>query len=61
VGFVHEFSLPREKVKRVLAAFVLIYLVIWVTQLIQLTSRKETFRMKATPESLDILEKEFKD
>lgn len=59
VGFCHEFMLPRERIKKLLAIFVLVYLVIWIAQLIQLTSRKETFRMKATPESLDILEKEL--
>jgi hypothetical protein len=59
VGFCHEFALPREKVKKLLAIFVLVYLVIWISQLIQLTSRKENFRMKATPESLDILEKDM--
>lgn len=59
VGLIEEFKLPREKVKKLIGAMLLIYIIIWVVQLIDTSTRHQIFRMKATPESLDILEKEL--
>jgi hypothetical protein len=59
VGFVENFSLDRKKVRKLLAGLMVIYAVVWTFQLVRSTSRHENMRIRATPESLDILEKEL--
>lgn len=59
VGFIDNFQLPKPKVIRLMGALFTMYLVIWVANSIRMGKEQEAFRGKATPESMDILEKEF--
>lgn len=59
VGFVDNFHLDRAKVSKMLVGIMAIYAIFWAIQLVRLTSKHERLRIKATPESLDILEKEL--
>ncbi len=59
VGFVDNFHLDRRKVRNVLIGLMIGYIVFWIFQIIRMTSRHDSMRLKATPESLDILEKEL--
>ena len=59
VGFVDNFYLDRTKIRKLLFGLMLVYIVCWAYQMIGTTNRHERMREKATPESLDILEKEL--
>ncbi len=59
VGFVSNFQLPQRKLRDLLIGMLIVYALFWVVMLIGNTSKHKTMRMKATPESLDILEKEL--
>jgi hypothetical protein len=59
VGFVSNFHLDRMKVRNILGGLVLIYIVCWAVQMVTFSNKHERLREKATPESLDILEKEL--
>lgn len=59
VGFVDNFRLPKKAVTKLIAGLFLIYVIIWIFSTINFQQKKEEFRMKALPESLDILEKEL--
>lgn len=61
VAFVDTFYLERVKARNLLAAIMAIYLAGWVTQMLQSRKASKSMHLKATPASLDILEKEFKD
>lgn len=60
VGFTDVFQLDRKRTRNLLAGILAIYLLFWAVSLVRTTTRFERQRMKATPESLDILEKELK-
>lgn len=60
IGFVENFSIERQKAQKLLIAIGVIYTLFWGFQLFNSTSKHERMRLKATPESLDILEKELK-
>lgn len=60
VAFVDNFALPKQQVLRLLGALISIYFIIWIFNVLQNDKAKSAFREKATPESFDILEKEFK-
>ncbi len=59
VAFVEVFQMDRRKVRNLLGAMMIIYTVFWAAQLVRTSSKHQSLRMKATPESLDILEKEL--
>jgi hypothetical protein len=59
VGFTDNFHLERPRIKKLLIGLTLLYAVSWAVALVRTTSRHERMRLKATPESLDILEKEL--
>ncbi len=59
VGFVDNFNLERKKVRNLLIGLAVLYALSLAFQILRTTSRHEHMRMKATPESLDILEKEL--
>ncbi|MBX3022384.1 MAG: hypothetical protein KF799_11990 [Bdellovibrionales bacterium] len=61
VGFVSNFYLDRMKVRNLLGALLIIYAAMWAVQIFKSNSRHNLMREKATPESLDILEKELND
>ena len=60
VGFTENFHLERAKVKKMLVGLGAIYALFWATQFVSYSNKHDRMRMKATPESLDILEKELK-
>lgn len=59
VGFVHNFQLERKKLKKLFAGLIVLFAAWWAFQFVGSTVRRDTLRQKATPESLDILEKEL--
>ncbi len=61
VGFVSNFQLPQRKLRNVLISFFAAYAIFWAFTLIGNNNRHKSMRMKATPESLDILEKELNE
>ncbi len=60
IGFVANFKLPEKHVRNVIAALLAIYTVYWLLVLINNTRSHKSMRLRATPESLDILERELK-
>jgi hypothetical protein len=61
VGFSYNYGLPIKKVRNLLFGLFLTYAAILLVQMISWRGGKEKLRVRATPESLDILEKELKD
>jgi hypothetical protein len=59
IAFVDVFQMERQKTKKMLIGLMALYTIFWATQLVTYTSKHKTLRQKATPESLDILEKEL--
>lgn len=59
VGCIDNFALEPVKIRKLLAIIMVTYAVLWVAQMIGKSTRHERLREKATPESLDILEKEL--
>lgn len=60
IGFTDNFHLDRVKVKKLLIGLGVVYAIFWATQFISYSNKHDRMRLKATPESLDILEKELK-
>jgi len=58
-GFVHNFTLEPRKLRHLFTALFAIYVLWWAVQLFKVNYRHESLKIKATPESLDILEKEL--
>ncbi len=61
VGFSANFGLDRKKVGRLMGAMFGIYLVFWIFSSINLGKSHREYRQKATPESLEILERELRE
>jgi hypothetical protein len=61
LGFSYNFQLPIYKVRNLIIGIFLLYAFMMAFQLVSLRGGKENLRIRATPESLDILEKELKD
>lgn len=61
VGFAENFSLDRTKLMKVLSALYLAVFVFWIISTLQTSQRRQEFRNLATPESLDLLEKEMRN
>ncbi len=61
VGFSSNFDLPVKKVRNLIFGLFLAYSAILIVQMISWQGGKEKLRVRATPESLDILEKELKE
>lgn len=59
IGFTDNFHLERARIKKLLIGLTLLYVLFWALALVRTTSRHQGMRLKATPESLDILEKEL--
>jgi len=60
VGFTENFHLERVKLRQLLVGIGVVYAIFWASQLVSYSTKHERLRLKATPESLDILEKELK-
>lgn len=61
VGFVDNYQIPARPLRNILAAIFAIHVLYWGFLQINSTSKHKSMRQRATPESLDILEKELKD
>lgn len=61
VGFSHNFEFPIKKVRNLIFGLFTAYAILMVAQLLSTRGNRENLRLRATPESLDILEKELKD
>lgn len=59
IGFQHNFYLDKNKLRKLLGVILAAFAIFWLVQFIGYTSRHQSLKMKATPESLDILEKEL--
>lgn len=59
VGFVDSLGQDRRTMVRLLAGIYAVFVIFWITNAISHRRQVEVFRDKATPESLDILEKEL--
>jgi hypothetical protein len=60
IGFTDNFQLERQKVKKMLIGLGAVYALFWAAQFVSYSNKHDRMRLKATPESLDILEKELK-
>lgn len=60
VGFIENFKLPRKPILRLMAALFIIYLFMWILGSIQSYRSQSELRDRSMPESLDILEREFR-
>lgn len=58
-GFVFNYTLDSRKLKRLFVALFAVYLLWWAVQIYKISYRRDSLKIKATPESLDILEKEL--
>ena len=58
-GLVSNFGLERVRVRVLLASLMALYFLTWGVTLFTVHQRREHLRVKATPESLDILEHEI--
>ncbi len=61
VGFVHNLGQDRKSTFRMLSGIFAFLVVIWIFNSISQRRSIDAYREQATPESLDILEKELKD
>ena len=61
VGFVHNLGQDRRSVFRLLAGIYAFLVVVWIFNSISERRSIEVYRDQATPESLDILERELRD
>ncbi len=59
-GFVSNFQIPQKKLRNLLLGMLAIYALYWCFLLFNGTAKHKSLRQKATPESLDILERELK-
>ncbi len=59
VGFVDRLRAPVKPLRNILLGLMAIHVLYWGFQQVQTSTKHKTLRQKATPESLDILEKEL--
>lgn len=59
IGFVHNFTLNPAKLRKMFIGLFMVFVLWWAVQFLKLTYRQDSLKVKATPESLDILEKEL--
>jgi hypothetical protein len=59
VGFIHNLGQDRKKMIKLLVGMYTLFVIFWISSAINHRREVEVFRDKATPESLDILEKEL--
>lgn len=61
VGFVDNFQIPSRPLRKILIAILSVHVLYWGFMQLQSSSKHKTLRQRATPESLDILEKELNE
>lgn len=59
VGLVDQFQLPRTRIIKMIGIVYLIFVLSWIIETIQSSRTKHNYQQLATPESLDVLQKEF--
>jgi Yip1 domain len=59
VGFTHNYQVDASRLKKILLGLLALYLLVWALELISSDKRQKIFRQHATPESLDILQREL--
>ncbi len=59
IGFVHNFTLDARKLKKLFVGLFSVFVLWWAVQIYKTNYHRDSLRIKATPESLDILEKEL--
>ncbi len=59
VGLVHRYQVDKPRLKKILFGLFGAYSIWWCFQVYTATFRREGLKQRATPESLDILEKEL--
>ena len=59
IGFVHNFTLDARKLKKLFIGLFTVFVLWWAVQLYKVNYHRDSLRIKATPESLDILEREL--
>lgn len=60
IGMHEHTQLGKYQLSRLVFGAIIIYTLFWLIQIFQMNETKRDYRRMATPESLDILEKEFK-
>lgn len=60
VGFSENLKLPRKKISKLMVGVFAVYVIFWMYGSITNQKIKSDFRDKASPESIDILEKEMR-
>lgn len=61
VGFIDNFQLPKRPIRNLLIGILAVHVVYWGFQQVRTSSKHKTLRQKASPETLDILEKELNE
>lgn len=59
IGFSDNFYLDRVRLKKMMLSILAVAAVFWILQTVRMISHQDALHIKATPESLDILEKEL--
>lgn len=59
VGFVDNFYLDRVKIRNILVALLVLCAISWGASVFKTSRGREALQEKATPESMDILERDF--
>lgn len=59
VGFTENFRLPRVAIRNLLGVLFVLYTALWVRQFLNMKSHHVRMKERATPESMDILEREI--
>ncbi|MEQ1878856.1 MAG: hypothetical protein ABL958_19610 [Bdellovibrionia bacterium] len=59
VGFTDNFKLPRKQVLNLMGACFAVFMVFWIVQMIQSTSRRSAIHREIPADALQTLEKEF--
>ena len=60
VGFVDNFQFPARPLRNLFLVIMTVYAAYWGFQQVSMSSKHKTLQKRASPESLDILEKEMK-
>ena len=59
IGFVHNFTLDSRRLKHLFIGLFTVFVLWWAVQFYKVSYHRDSLRIRATPESLDILEKEL--
>jgi hypothetical protein len=60
VGFLSNYQLSQKPLRNFLGGLLVVYALYWMIEMLSGSSKHKSMRLRATPESLDILERELK-